>query len=158
MDAMERADVDAVLELLAEDAVWSMPPMASWYRGRETITSFLIEHALTERWRHIPTRANGQPAVGCYAWDAKRGCFVGRVLDVLTLDGTGTRIVEITAFVSAEVLPRFGLPDVLFRARDELDDSARSVVRGRNHVAAANGRSPDGSARYRNALDVEDRP
>ncbi len=111
MDAMERADVDAVLALLVEDAAWSMPPMPSWYRGREAIALFLVEHALTVRWRHVPAHANGQVAVGCYAWDELRGCFVAGVLDVLTLEGV--RIAAITAFVDDEVLPRFGLPEAL---------------------------------------------
>ena len=34
MDAMARGDVDAVVSLLAQDAVWSMPPLGAWYRGR----------------------------------------------------------------------------------------------------------------------------
>ena len=32
-DAMERADLGAVLALLTEDATWSMPPMPAWYSG-----------------------------------------------------------------------------------------------------------------------------
>jgi RNA polymerase sigma-70 factor (ECF subfamily) len=63
------------------------------------------------RWRHLPTRANGQPAVGCYQWSPERGCFVGRVVDVLTLDGE--RIDSITAFIGEDVVRRFGLPATL---------------------------------------------
>src|SRR5205807_8160837 len=33
MDAMQRGDVETVVSMLAEDAAWSMPPLASWYRG-----------------------------------------------------------------------------------------------------------------------------
>ncbi len=32
MDAMHRGDVHAVVAMLAEDAAWSMPPLASWFR------------------------------------------------------------------------------------------------------------------------------
>ena len=39
------------------------------------------------RWRHVPTRANGQPAVGSYAWYEPDGCYRPFALDVLTLDG-----------------------------------------------------------------------
>ena len=34
MDAMGRGDVDAVMKLLADDASWSMPPLAAWFHGR----------------------------------------------------------------------------------------------------------------------------
>ena len=111
MAAMERADVPAVLAMLTEEATWSMPPMSAWYGGREAIADFLTGHALMERWRHAPTRASGQAAVGCYSWDAERGSFVPAVIDVLTLDGP--RIAEITAFVSVDVFRRFGLPEEL---------------------------------------------
>jgi RNA polymerase sigma-70 factor (ECF subfamily) len=113
MDALERADVDAVLELLVEDAAWSMPPMSTWYRGRDRVAAFLAEHALSVDWRHLPTQANGQLAVGCYRWVEERQCFVGEIVDVLTLQGD--RIVDVTAFVTPAILPTFGLPEVLAR-------------------------------------------
>ncbi|MGZ4400555.1 MAG: sigma-70 family RNA polymerase sigma factor [Gaiellaceae bacterium] len=111
MDAMERADVDAIVGMLTEDAAWSMPPMTTWYRGHDVIATFLAEHPFRLRWRHLPAHANGQLAVGCYVWDAERGAHVAAVLDVLTL--RGARIAEITAFVGPDVLRRFGLPDEL---------------------------------------------
>jgi RNA polymerase sigma-70 factor (ECF subfamily) len=106
MDAIERGDVDAVVALLADEAAWSMPPMPRWYRGREAIVAFLTEYPLRERWRHVPTRANGQLAVGCYIWRPERERYGAAVLDVLTLDGP--RIAEITAFVAPWVSRRFG--------------------------------------------------
>jgi RNA polymerase sigma-70 factor (ECF subfamily) len=108
-DALERADLDAVVALLAEDAAWSMPPQPEWYRGREAIAAFLVAAPFTVRWRHVPTRANGQLAVGCYAWEADRGAYVGYVLDVLTL--RGDRIADVTAFIDRTVFARFGLPE-----------------------------------------------
>jgi RNA polymerase sigma-70 factor (ECF subfamily) len=35
MEAMQRGDVDTVVSMLAEDAAWSMPPLATWFRGDE---------------------------------------------------------------------------------------------------------------------------
>src|SRR6476660_5008507 len=47
MDAMDRCDVDAVIAMLADDAAWSMPPMSTWYRGREALVAFLTEWPLS---------------------------------------------------------------------------------------------------------------
>jgi RNA polymerase sigma-70 factor, ECF subfamily len=105
-EALEQGDVDAVVALLTEDATWSMPPMARWYRGEEAIVAFLAEYPCRERWRHIPTFANGQVAVGCYMWDAERESYVAGVLDVLTL--RGTQIAEVTGFLAPWVFRRFG--------------------------------------------------
>jgi RNA polymerase sigma-70 factor (ECF subfamily) len=106
MHAMQQGDVDAVIALLTEEPTWSMPPMPVWYRGREIVAAFLTDHPLPERWRHVPTRANGQLAVGCYMWDDARASFVAAVIDVLTL--RDDRIDEVTAFVAPWVYERFG--------------------------------------------------
>jgi RNA polymerase sigma-70 factor, ECF subfamily len=109
MAALDRGDVDAIVAMLAEEATWSMPPHASWFRGHEAITGFLVEGPLRERWRHLPARANGQPAVGCYRLDPRKGTYGAAVLDVLTLEGP--RIAAVTGFVAPESFGRFGLPD-----------------------------------------------
>jgi RNA polymerase sigma-70 factor, ECF subfamily len=111
VSAFERADVDGLVELLTEDAAWAMPPMRTWYHGREAIVPFLAEHALTTRWRHRSVSANGQLAVGCYAWLAEERHFAAAVVDVLTL--RGDRIAEVTAFVRPRLFARFGLPNQL---------------------------------------------
>jgi RNA polymerase sigma-70 factor (ECF subfamily) len=104
MAALESGDVDRVVELLTEDATWSMPPCPMWFRGIETVSAFLTDYPLNERWRHIPTRANGQLAVGCYMWDGDR--FAAAVLDVITL--RGDKVVDVTAFLAPWVFRRFG--------------------------------------------------
>ena len=108
MAALERADVGALVAMLSEDAAWSMPPSPSWYHGHEAIVAFLAAGPFRTRWRHLPARANGQVAVGCYAWDDGAGAYVAEVLDVLTLRGEG--IAAITAFIGGEGFPAFGLP------------------------------------------------
>ncbi len=109
--ALERGDADALIELLTEDATWSMPPLPSWYRGEEAIVDFLVNGPFTVRWRHLTTSANGQVAVGCYTWDEAAGRYRGRVIDVLTL--RGEKIAAVTAFIDAELFPRLGLPETL---------------------------------------------
>jgi RNA polymerase sigma-70 factor (ECF subfamily) len=113
--AWERADVDAIVGLLADDAAIAMPPRPTWYRGREAIGVFLRgwPFAAGARWRLVPTRANGQPAFGEYSWDDGRGAFLPHAVTVLTLGAEG--IAEITAFLGTEAFERFGLPDEVRR-------------------------------------------
>ena len=111
-DAIERGDVNAVVGMLTEDAVWAMPPIVTWYRGRPAIAGFLRDYGFNEAWRHIATRANGQLALGCYTFDPHRRRWVASVLDVLTLDGD--HIAEVTGFVTAELLSRWGEEDDRF--------------------------------------------
>jgi RNA polymerase sigma-70 factor, ECF subfamily len=109
MDAWERADVDDLVELLTDDVAWTMPPLRTWYQGLETVVPFLVEYPLSDRWRHVPTRANGQPAVGCYLWNAEQRHYEACVLDVLTL--RDDLIAEVTGFSTPGLFARFGLPD-----------------------------------------------
>jgi RNA polymerase sigma-70 factor, ECF subfamily len=119
MDAWERGDIDAVVALLAEDATIAMPPMASWYRGADVVV-FISDWAFSgrlydmegdRRVRVLPARANGQPAIGTYAWNEEAGRFLPTVLQVLTFDGA--RIGDITGFVDPSAFARFGLPESL---------------------------------------------
>jgi RNA polymerase sigma-70 factor (ECF subfamily) len=109
--ALERGDVDAILALLADDATWSMPPLPDVFRGHAEIAGFLRAGPGKLRWRHLPARANGQPAVGCYAWDPDAGRFTARVLDVLAV--REDRIAAVVAFLGAEPVLRCGLPRTL---------------------------------------------
>ena len=111
MDALDRGDVDGLVAMLARDAEWSMPPDPGWYRGIPAITAFLETGPMRLRWRHLPTHANGQPAIGCYLWSEERGEHAGWVIDVLTLDGP--RIAAVTSFIGQENFARFGLPAAL---------------------------------------------
>jgi RNA polymerase sigma-70 factor (ECF subfamily) len=119
MDAWERGDVDGIVALLAEDATITMPPMATWFRG-DGVVVFLTDWAFSgraygvegdRRVRVVPAHANGQPAVGTYAWSEDEAAYLPTVLQVLTFDGA--RIAEITGFVDPSVFPGFGLPDRL---------------------------------------------
>jgi RNA polymerase sigma-70 factor (ECF subfamily) len=88
-----------------------MPPVATWFRGRETIVAFLTGLPLNgeTHWRVIPTRANSQPAFGLYARSDETGAFLASELAVLTL--ADDRIAEITVFRDPPSLTRFGLPE-----------------------------------------------
>jgi RNA polymerase sigma-70 factor (ECF subfamily) len=109
VEAWRNADVDALRALLAEDAVFSMPPWAAWWRGRETIAGFATE-ALENcpESRPFATRANGQVALAYYLLDTETGRFLPAAIDLLTFEGA--QVKEITAFIMPELFPRFGLP------------------------------------------------
>ena len=110
VSAWERNDIDAVVAMLAEDAKLAMPPLPTWYRGREQVAQFLSGGPLAgpTRWRLMPTRANGQLAFGLYAWDDQTQTFMPRAIDVLTLHGA--QIQEITAFLTPDAFRNFDLP------------------------------------------------
>jgi RNA polymerase sigma-70 factor, ECF subfamily len=111
--AWERNDVDAVVAMLTDDATMTMPPLPSWYRGRDAVAVFLRGAPLTgaKRWRLIPVRANGQLAFGKYIWDEEMHAFIPHGVNVLTL--RGAQIEEITAFLNPGAFRQFGLADSL---------------------------------------------
>jgi RNA polymerase sigma-70 factor (ECF subfamily) len=100
MEAWEKQDIEAVVSMLTEEAAFTMPPMRSWYRGREAIAEFLAGQPLSGewRWRVVPARANGQVALGYYTWDPEAGAFQRFALNVLTFEGP--RIAEVNAFLT----------------------------------------------------------
>jgi len=107
LDAWERGDVDALVAMLAEDATFAMPPYPTWWRGREVIAAFAAEPVH----RYLPTQANGQAANAAYRWDPEKGNYVAEALEVLTLEGT--QVKAMTAFMTPEIFPHFGLPGEL---------------------------------------------
>jgi RNA polymerase sigma-70 factor (ECF subfamily) len=111
-DAFERGEIETVLAMLAEDATFEMPPYPDWRRGRDAMTrSWLMPAGPLPRLRYVPTRANGQLAMGCYAIDPQYGSYRPIALDVLTL--RDDLIAGVTAFRTPAIFPRFQLPERL---------------------------------------------
>jgi RNA polymerase sigma-70 factor (TIGR02960 family) len=107
-DAYQRGDTKAIVALLTDDASLTMPPLPFIYQGRASVAGFLSTICATHRFKLIPTRANGQPAFGCYVRDPATQLARAHGLIVLTL--SGSRIAQITRFVDNSTLPRLGLP------------------------------------------------
>jgi RNA polymerase sigma-70 factor, ECF subfamily len=99
VEAWERNDVDTVVEMLAEDATFSMPPLASWFGGRDEIEIFLTGSPMSGDWdwRAVQTRANGQAALGFYAWNAEEKAYMPFALNVLAFEGD--KVKDVTAFI-----------------------------------------------------------
>ena len=112
VDAWARNDVDAIVEMLTEGATAAMPPFPNRFRGREAFIIGLRAGALDgiQRWRLLPTSANGQLAMGAYRLDPS-GVYVPNHLAVLSL--SGGRIDQLHAFHDASAPGRFGLPPQL---------------------------------------------
>ncbi|WP_063712611.1 RNA polymerase subunit sigma-70, partial [Nocardia concava] len=95
VDAFTRADHAALLELLRADVEMEMPPIPTWFTGREAVHGFLTARIVRPGlWRFVATRANGQPAAVVYKRAGDRYEAYG--IQVLTL--IGTRIARITSF------------------------------------------------------------
>lgn len=112
--AFDRGDLQAITALLADDARLRMRPLPVEYKGRGAARHFLAAVAFpggTPRYRLLVTRANGQPAFGCYLRDPASGVDRACGLVVLTVDGG--RIAAIDRFVDNSALPDFGLPRTL---------------------------------------------
>lgn len=99
VDAWERNDVDAFTALLVDDATFAMPPLSTWYAGREAIGTWARGFPLSGlwRWKTVLTHANAQPALAFYAWDEGAHSHLPFALNVLTFrDG---RVSDVTAFI-----------------------------------------------------------
>ena len=110
--ALERADLDALIELLVTDVRLSMPPAMLEYRGIESAQRVFaaVSFRPGRTYRVVPTRANGQPAFGLYLADPHAS--VHRAYALLVITTAGDHITAITCF-STSVMTRFGLPRTL---------------------------------------------
>jgi ketosteroid isomerase-like protein len=108
---VQGGDVDAMVALLTDDAWMTMPPAPLEYQGRDAIAAFMRAIGFrrgTRRYRLVPTRANGQPAYGCYISDHDDPVWHAHGLMVVTVRADG--ICAVTRFIDNSVLPYFGLP------------------------------------------------
>ena len=112
VDAFHLYDIDALVSLLREDATISMPPIAFWLQGRESIKAWLLGPGAPCRGsRLLRTDACGQPAFAQYRLQPD-GSFAAWGL--LMLEQEGGRVTAINTFLDVEKLfPLFDLPMTL---------------------------------------------
>src|SRR5262249_26284611 len=99
---------------LTDDAWFTMPPVTLEFQGPEAIAGFLRDISGWRGPRHyrlVETRADGQPAFGCYLPDSQASGF--RAHRELVLELSGDRIAAVTRFVDNSNMARFGLPRML---------------------------------------------
>ena len=113
VETVENGDIEGMVALLTDDAWLTMPPLPHAYQGRDAIGAFLrgAEERRGAPMRLVPTRANTQPAFGCYLSLPDTG--VARAFSLLVLTLEGDEISAITWFANSNVFARFGLPRTL---------------------------------------------
>jgi RNA polymerase sigma-70 factor (ECF subfamily) len=114
-NAIEDGDVDTVVALLTDDAWLTMPPYPYQYQGGAAIGNFLRDTRHEPPLRLVATRANGQPAFGCYL--PCPDTDIARAYGLMVLTLAGSNIAEITFFADSGVFPQFGLPRRVPRQR-----------------------------------------
>jgi RNA polymerase sigma-70 factor (ECF subfamily) len=115
MEATEHDDAGAFIQMMREDARFSMPPQPEVYVGREAIVAGWVEGGFGCTLGHVrclPTRANMQPAVACYVCPPGESGYRPLALDVLRIEDGA--IAEIVTF-PPDLFPAFGLPPSLDR-------------------------------------------
>jgi RNA polymerase sigma-70 factor (TIGR02960 family) len=114
--AVEHGDTAGVISLLTDDAWLTMPPQPYEYQGGEAIASFIARERGDRRdanLRLVPTRANGQPAFGCYLPDPHAP--IARAYGMMVLTLGDDRVSAITWFGERSLFAHFGLPRTLPR-------------------------------------------
>jgi RNA polymerase sigma-70 factor, ECF subfamily len=106
MDASERGDAKAMIELLRADSSFAMPPTRQSWVGAEAIVEGWVQGGFGDdawgRLRCVLTRVNTQPAVACYLKRPDDSEYKPFALDVLRIEG-GV-VAEIVAFDLSEPL------------------------------------------------------
>ncbi|MBB4936248.1 RNA polymerase sigma-70 factor (ECF subfamily) [Streptosporangium album] len=117
MDAVERADLAAVADLLAQEVRATMPPYPMWFQGRDAVVASLAASwdagspDYVGRFRMVPARANRQPSVASYVRGLDDSVYRAFAIAVLRIEDG--HIVEITAFHDPALFPAFALPATL---------------------------------------------
>ncbi|WP_040336997.1 sigma-70 family RNA polymerase sigma factor [Candidatus Blastococcus massiliensis] len=110
LDAFERYDIDAFVQLLHEDATQHMPPFEMWLRGAEDIGTWMKGPGAECRGSRVfPVTANGAPAVAQYRPRAGGG-HEPWGLHVLEIENG--RVAHISSFLDlgTGLFTKLGLP------------------------------------------------
>jgi RNA polymerase sigma-70 factor, ECF subfamily len=110
VDAFSRYDMKALLTLIHEDAVMTMPPFEMWVRGNADITAWMVEPTPSQCAGSVmlPIRANGVRGWGQYKPDPDGG-YEPWALQVHEV--SGGKLSRLTFFLDTPTLfPLFGLP------------------------------------------------
>ena len=110
--AVENADASALAELLRADVVLEMPPVLTWFTGREAVARFIASYLFAEPGglRLRPVMANGKEAFAVYQ-RSSAGAYHAHAILAPTVTTTG--IARMVAFQDLDLFGLFGLPRYL---------------------------------------------
>lgn len=114
ISAFERYDIEELVALFTEEAIWEMPPFVGWYQGGAAIGALIHHNCPAEKpgdMRLLPLTANGQTAAAMYMLDPQTGRHLPFQLHVL--DVTDGAVAHVVAFLDTSMFEKFGLPDAL---------------------------------------------
>jgi RNA polymerase sigma-70 factor (ECF subfamily) len=111
MAAFERADVEALKQLLTHDVVMEMPPLLNWFAGTGNYGLFMdwVFEVNGTDWRLVPVAANGQAAFAAYNRVGTK--YRLHTLQVLTVTAGG--ISRNSVFQDDAIFASFGLSATL---------------------------------------------
>ena len=110
VDAFQRYDMKALLALIHEDAVMTMPPFELWLQGNIDITAWMVQPRPSTCAGSVlvPVRANGVQALGQYKPDPAGGY---QPWGLQVHEATDGKFSRLTWFLDTGALfPLFGLP------------------------------------------------
>jgi RNA polymerase sigma-70 factor, ECF subfamily len=108
IDAFRRSDAAAVVQLLRDDVELEMPPIATWFSGRDAVAAFFEFRVLKGQTRPmLATSANGYPAAAAYTL-RENGVVAPHSIQVLEIRGGA--IAHLHVFLDPGLYPTFGLP------------------------------------------------
>ena len=106
---IERYDIEALVGLLREDVVLSMPPWDVWLQGPQELADwFLGQGIVCEHGRLLPINVNGTTGFGNYHL-VRPGLWEPWAIQVIEV--AGGKIVGHHNFLYPELFAEFGLPD-----------------------------------------------
>jgi RNA polymerase sigma-70 factor (ECF subfamily) len=116
VEAFESYDMAALVKLLHDDAIQSMPPWPMWLQGAEDICRWMVQPgpSACRGSRLFPITANGCPAFAQYKPDPAGGY---QPWAIQVLEVTDGKIASMSFFLSLidpkRLFPAFGLPNHL---------------------------------------------
>lgn len=115
--AWESGDFDDFVQLLATDAVMSMPPWEYWIDGKDAVIATMLSPGTWQgeprpgRYKIVNAPMNGEPGGLAYVLGPD-GRYHAVCLTVLSLTAEGA-VSELTTFVLPELFAAWGFPTVL---------------------------------------------